>query len=190
MEIPGWVLPMCDSDLENFKDDNRDTSDLPRSRWPRITTTECNKQKADALITKDWRVLGEMQEMIKTVEYWKVYHYVPPAPDKDKWAHMHIIPVTSKIFCQGLPPYSPDLVPSDDQGTTKITRDRHYRNEAGQQTLSTWLQNSEMDFYCSAIFKHTGRNAWIVLWILLNSDRTSPVTKDSICFGACTFALI
>jgi hypothetical protein len=56
--------------------------------------------------------------------------------------------------CLPHPPYSPDLAPSDYQGYTKITRNRHYRNTAGQQTLRTWLQNSEMDFYCSGIFKH------------------------------------
>jgi hypothetical protein len=36
----------------------------------------------------------------------------------------------------------------------------------------------------------TGKNAWIVLEISWNSDRTSPETQDIICFCTCTFDLI
>jgi hypothetical protein len=66
-----------------FEDGSRDISDLPGSDQPRITI-EYDKQKVDVLITLDQRVtireiivqLGighsAMQEMIKTLEYWKI----------------------------------------------------------------------------------------------------------------------
>jgi transposase len=56
-----------------------------------------------------------------------------------------------------LPPCSPDLTPSDDHlfGPLKdYMRSQHYKNdEAAQQTVCTWLQNTETDFCHSRILK-------------------------------------
>lgn len=69
-------------------------------------------------------------------------------------------------------------------------------------TMKTLRQSSRLCVHGCKIVKQTstavaysssynaGRNSWIILEILWNSDKTSLVIQGSICFCTCTFALI
>lgn len=91
---------MGGSNLKHFKDGKRCITDLPCSGQPRTTSTECNKQKVNMLITKDLKgtvkkimaqlgtICSAAQEMIQMLGYWKVYcHWIPQLLiDEQKWA--------------------------------------------------------------------------------------------------------
>lgn len=114
--------------------------------------------------------------------------------------HLHIAHLTlAKVEKFGWemlldPSYSVDLAPSDYQLFGPIKdhmKAKLYKNGAVSkpclcccQLLKWTSTTAAYSSFCS-----TGRNAWIILGILCNSDRTSPITHDNIyfciylCFG-------
>jgi hypothetical protein len=114
-----------------------------------------------------WRALCDKCWWKDTSFFNTVMHALTLTADGGESWEVSMVSAPLPSIQSGLGPFK---LPSM-QALKNHMKGQHCENEF-QQTMHTWLWNTEMDLYCSIIFNSssTGRNTWIVLEILWDNN--------------------